>query len=168
MNTQHANTTNSPSTINWLSAIVAGIIGTLLFDLVGLFITGQWWDIPGILGSKLGVGLAGGLLAHYGNGVAIAIIYAALAPSLFGPKWFRAISFITAQTILGVWLFMLPLLGAGIAGIAMSKMMPVITLARHFAFAIPLILLIPVAIRTSKREESDAELEPCDCERATL
>lgn len=138
--------------INWLSAIYTGIVGTLLFDLVGFGITGQWWDIPGLLGAKLDLGLTGGLAAHYGNGVAIAIIYAALAPSLFGPKWFRALSFITVQTVMGVWLFMLPLLGAGIAGLDMNPWMPLITLARHFAYAIPLILLISVSISTEEKK----------------
>ena len=38
-------------TINWKNAITAGIIGTLLFDIVGLLITGKWWDIAGILGA---------------------------------------------------------------------------------------------------------------------
>ena len=142
MNTQENNTT---PTINWQRSILAGLIGTLLFDIVGFALIGQWWDIPGLLGAKLGIGLPGGLLAHYGNGATIAIIYSALAPSLFGPKWFRAFSFITAQTVMGVWLFMLPLLGAGIAGLDMNKLMPLITLARHFAFAAPFILLIPVA-----------------------
>jgi len=142
MNTQNINT---PAKINWIKAIYAGIAGTILFDIVGWILTGQWWDIPGLLGAKLGVGLTGGLAAHYGNGVAIAIIYSAMAPSLFGPKWFRALSFVTAQTVMGVWLFMLPLLGAGIAGWDMGKLVPLITLARHFAFAVPLILLIPLA-----------------------
>ncbi len=133
--------------INWTNAIIAGIAGTLLFDIAGFALTGNWWDIPGLLGAKLGIGLLGGLFAHYGNGIAIAIIYAGLAPSLFGPKWVRALSFITAQTIMGVWLFMLPLLGAGIAGLDMNKLMPLITLARHFAFAAPLIFLIPIALQ---------------------
>ena len=31
---------------------MAGFIGTILFDLVGLLITGSWWDIPEILGAK--------------------------------------------------------------------------------------------------------------------
>lgn len=144
--------------INWLNSIYAGIAGTLLFDIVGFLITGQWWDIPGLLGAKLGVGLTGGLAAHYGNGVAIAIIYAALAPSLFGPKWFRALSFITAQTVMGVWLFMLPLLGAGIAGLDMNPWMPVITLARHFSYAVPLIFLISVTI-PSKEPQSLPRLD---------
>ena len=114
--------TQTSHTINWVNAIVAGIIG--------------------------------GLVAHYGNGIAIAIIYAALAPSLFGPAWVRALSFITVQTVLGVWLFMLPLLGAGIAGIDLNKLLPVITLVRHFAYAIPFIFLIQIP-RTSITEKCD-------------
>ena len=128
--------------INWFKAILAGLIGTVLFDILGLILTGQWWDIPGLLSSKLGVGLAGGVVGHYANGATIAIIYAALQPSLFGPNWFRGVSFITAQTVLGVWMFMLPLLGAGFAGLNASAMMPAITLARHLAFAVPLILML--------------------------
>jgi hypothetical protein len=37
---------------------------------------------------------------------------------------------------------MLPLLGAGVAGLDASPMIPVITLVRHLAYAIPLIFLI--------------------------
>ena len=38
--------------------------------------------------------------------------------------------------------FMLPLLGAGVAGLDMNPMMPVITMARHWAYAIPLIFIL--------------------------
>lgn len=128
--------------INWTHAIFAGLLGTLVFDLAGLILTGTWWDIPALLGGKLGVGLAGGVLGHYANGAAIAVIYAALRPSLFGPNWFRALSFMTVQTILGVWLFMLPLLGAGIAGYDANPLLPAISLVRHLAFALPLIVIL--------------------------
>lgn len=67
-------------------------------------------------------------------------------PGLLGPKWIRALSFVTVQTVMGVWLFMLPLLGAGIAGLEMNPWMPLITLTRHFAYAIPLIFIISVSI----------------------
>lgn len=157
MNTNIIPITTVPK-INWGKAITAGVIGTILFDIIGFVLTGKWWDIPSLLGSKLELGLLGGLAAHYGNGVAIAIIYAAMAPSLFGPNWVRALSFITVQTILGVWLFMLPLLGAGIAGLNLNGLMPVITLARHFAYAVPLIFLLPVvteyAKATTRREQT--------------
>jgi len=129
-------------TINWKNAIIAGIIGTILFDLVGLLLTGNWWDIPGILGAKTGLGLAYGVGGHYGNGILLAILFAGLEPSIMGPKWLRPIIFVTAEMVALVWLFMLPLLGAGIAGIDASPMMPLITFLRHLAYAVPLIFMI--------------------------
>ena len=129
-------------TINWKKAIIAGLIGTILFDLVGLLFTGTWWDIPGILGAKTGLGLAYGVLGHYSNGILLAILFAGIAPSLWGPKWVRALTFVVGETIALVWFFMLPLLGAGIAGLEMDPMMPVRPLVRHCAYAIPLIYLI--------------------------
>ncbi len=140
--------------IDWKRAIIAGLIGTLAFDLVGLLLTGQWWDIPGLLGAKLGIGLAGGVLAHYANGVILAVIYAGLAPSLWGPGWARALTYITIQTIFGVWLFMLPLLGAGIAGTKMSLMMPVITMARHWGYGLVLALVDQLQQKVSSSESA--------------
>ena len=130
------------NTINWKKTILAGILGTILFDIVGLIFTGTWWDIPGILGTKTGLGLAYGVIGHYSNGILLAILFAGIAPSLWGPKWLRAITFVIGETIALVWLFMLPLLGAGVAGIEINPLMPVITIVRHLAYAIPLILLI--------------------------
>jgi len=129
-------------TINWKNAILAGIIGTILFDLAGLLLTGNWWDIPETLGAKTGLGLAYGVIGHYSNGILLAILFAGIAPSLWGPKWLRPIIFVTGEMIALVWLFMLPLLGAGVAGLDASPMMPVITFLRHLAYAIPLIFLI--------------------------
>ena len=131
--------------INWKLTILAGLLGTLAFDLLGLLLTGQWWDIPALLGDKLGTGLASGVVAHYANGVLLTVIYAAIAPSLWGSRATRALTYITAETVFGVWLFMLPLLGAGIAGIEVSAAMPFITLARHWAFGLVLAALIPIA-----------------------
>lgn len=131
--------------INWKLTILAGLVGTLVFDLVGLLLTGTWWDLPALLGGKLEIGLAGGVLAHYGNGVILAVIYAAIAPSLWGPGWTRALTYVSIQTVFGVWLFMLPLLDAGIAGLKMSAMMPVITLVRHWGYGLVLAWLVPVA-----------------------
>ena len=71
--------------LNWTKAIIAGIIGTVLFDIVGFLFTGQWWDIPGILGEKTGLGMVYGVAGHFGNGILLAILYAALAPHLWGP-----------------------------------------------------------------------------------
>ena len=127
--------------INWYKAIGAGVAGTLLFDISGFFFTGNWWDIPALLGEKLGVGLLGGVLGHYTNGAVIAILYAALRPSLFGPNWFRGVSFITVQTAMNVWLLLFPLLGMGIAGLEVGIAPAVISLLRHYAFILPAILI---------------------------
>jgi len=137
-------------TINWKNAIIAGIIGTILFDIAGLLLTGNWWDIPGLLGAKTGLGLAYGIGGHYGNGILLAILFAGLEPSLLGPKWLRPIIFVTAEMIALVWLFMLPLLGAGVAGLDASPMMPLITFLRHLAYSIPLIFLISYNLKEIK------------------
>ncbi|MDD2791677.1 MAG: hypothetical protein PHD73_00755 [Sediminibacterium sp.] len=130
------------NTINWKNAILAGIAGTLLLDLFGLVMTGQWWDIPAILGAKTGLGMGYGVAAHYGNGILLAVLYAGIAPSLWGPNWLRPFIFITAQTVALVWLFMFPLLGAGVAGLNLGAMTPFGSLLRHLVFSIPFIFII--------------------------
>jgi len=60
--------------INWTKAILAGIAGTILFDLFGLIMGMGWWDIPALLGEKTGLGLAYGVAGHYGNGVLLAVL----------------------------------------------------------------------------------------------
>ncbi len=130
--------------IQWKRAILAGLAGTLVFDLFGLLITQRWWDIPGLLGMKMETGLLGGVVAHYANGAILAIVYAGVGPSLWGPNWVRALTYITVQTVFGVWLFMLPLLGAGMAGLKMGALAPVITLIRHWAYGLTLALLYPL------------------------
>ena len=62
------------NSIDWKKAILAGVLGTLLFDVVGLAFTGTWWDIPGILGAKTGLGLAYGVVGHYSNGILLAVL----------------------------------------------------------------------------------------------
>jgi hypothetical protein len=129
--------------INWQKAIVAGILGTIAFDIVGFAFTGQWWDIAGIIGEKTGLGLAYGVIGHYSNGILLAVLYAGIAPSLWGPSWARALTFVTAETIALVWLFMFPLLGGGIAGTKIAAIIPFVSMARHWAYAIPLIYFLP-------------------------
>lgn len=130
--------------INWTKTILAGVLGTLAFDIVGFLFTGQWWDIAGIIGEKTGLGFLFGVAGHYSNGILLAILYAGIAPSLWGPAWVRAITFTTAETIALVWFFMFPLLDAGIAGLNLGSLLPVVSMVRHWAYAVPLIILIPV------------------------
>jgi hypothetical protein len=68
----------------------------------------------------------------------LAILYAGIAPSVPGPNWLKAQYFSIAETIVSVWLFMVPLLGAGIAGTKALPMYPVVSIVHHVASAIPL------------------------------
>ena len=128
--------------INWKKAILAGVLGTILFDVAGLIFSGQWWDVPALLGEKTGLGLPYGVVGHYSNGILLAILYAGIAPSLWGPNWLRPLIFMAAETVALVWFFMFPLLGAGIGGMNMDPMTPVASMIRHLLFAVPLIFLI--------------------------
>ncbi|MFW6039001.1 MAG: hypothetical protein ACOC9P_00810 [bacterium] len=118
-----------------LACIIAGIVGTLAFDVFGLILGNPWWDIPTMLGEATGAGLFGGVLMHYANGIILVTIFAGLLPLFWGPVWFRAMQFITIQVIFGVWLFMMPLMDAGAFGLEMGIMMPIGALLRHWVFA---------------------------------
>ena len=143
--------------INWKNAIIAGIIGTLLFDLFGLMMGMGWWDIPAMLGSKTGLGLAYGVFGHYSNGILLAILYAGIAPSLWGPMWIRPFIFITGQTIALVWFFMLPLVGAGVAGLdAGGPMMAIGVLVRHWIYVIPFIFILNRQLYASSQTDADS------------
>lgn len=146
--------------INLQKAAIAGIAGTVLFDLVGFALTGKFWDIPALLGAKLvgEGGLALGVFAHYGNGIALGVIYAALAPSLWGNDYARSLTYTTVQTVVGVYLFMMPLLGMGIFGHKAGLAVPVIALVRHWAYAIALARLYPVTEK-SEIHFTDARVE---------
>jgi hypothetical protein len=123
--------------ITWehvVRAGVAGVVGTLAFDVFGFLATRQWWDIPALLGERLGTGLFGGVLAHYANGIVLAVIFAGLISLFRGPVWLRAVQFATLQTVFGVWLFMMPIMGMGALGLKMGAMMAVMTLVRHWVY----------------------------------
>lgn len=124
--------------INWTNAIIGGILGTFAFDIVGFLFTGVWWDIPAVLGAKTELGFAYGVVGHFSNGIFLAILYAGIASSLWGPGWARTLLFVTAETIALVWFFMFPLLGAGIAGTKIAAIIPLVSLVRHLAYGVPL------------------------------
>lgn len=133
--------------ISYKKAALAGVLGTLGFDITGLVLTQTWWDIPGLLATKLGfASILPGVVAHYGIGVLLAILYAGIAPSLFGNRWTRALTFVTAETIFGVYLFMFPLLGAGIAGLGLGAAVPIIVMLRHWVFGVVLAAVLPSSI----------------------
>lgn len=129
-------------TINWKNAIFAGLAGTVLFDLFGLMMGMGWWDIPALLGEKTELGLLYGVIGHFSNGALLAILYAGIAPSLWGPAWIRPFIFITAQTVALVWFFMFPLVGAGVMGLNVGPDMAIGSLIRHWIYVIPFVFII--------------------------
>ena len=143
--------------INWIKAGLAGIIGTVLFDIIGFFFTGTWWDIPGVLANAIGLPFPVALAMHFGNGVALAAIYAALSPSLIGPSWFRALCFITLETVVLVWFLLFPLLGLGIAGLGGGIIFPILSMIRHWAYAVPLAYYFRAAEPASDDEIESAQ-----------
>jgi hypothetical protein len=121
-------------------AAVAGIAGTVAFDLFGLVLMREW-DLPALLGAKIGGGVLVGALAHYANGILLAIVFVAVAPLFSGALWVRALQFITIQVIFGVWLFMLPVLDMGALGLRMGVAAPVMALVRHWLYAVVMALV---------------------------
>ncbi|MCZ8516314.1 hypothetical protein O9H85_28770 [Paenibacillus filicis] len=130
--------------LNWGRAILAGVVGTILFNIVmyiDIAVTGVPADIPALLGTKLigeGSGaLFVGHLVHLLNGIVLAIIFFAMSPHMPGRNnIIKGVLFAIAELIAGVWLFMLPIMGAGIMGLGLAKAIPVITLLRHLAYGI--------------------------------
>jgi hypothetical protein len=130
--------------INWQRAALSGILGTIAFDISGILLAGMLWPEPHLLAEKLEVPLAAGVIGHYGNGMFLAIIFAAIAPSLWGPSWARALTFFTLETVFGIWLFMLPLAGLGPLGLKMGIMFPIIILVRHWVLALVVGFVNPI------------------------
>lgn len=136
----------SNSTFSWGRSILAGILATLAFDVVmylDMAITGNGANIPSMLGSKM-IGGEGGLvlghIGHFVNGIALAIIFAALNPYMPGNNTIaKAVIFSVVETVIGVWMLVLPLLGAGFAGmLEPSGLLWIVTLVRHIGYGLVL------------------------------
>ncbi len=127
--------------LNFKSILLAGFIGTMMFDVFGLIMMGQWWDIPALLSGKMSAPLTVGVIAHYMNGFFLALLFSVSKDFLLGPNWLKPLLFISIQTVVIVWLFMFPMLDLGIGGIKGGMMMPIASLMRHWVFAVPMIFL---------------------------
>lgn len=86
---------------------------------------------------KTGLGTTSLEIGHYSNRIFLAILYAGMEPSLWGPSWPRTLFFVTAEAVALVWLFMFPLLGTGIAATKMAAIIPLVSLVRHLLYGIP-------------------------------
>jgi hypothetical protein len=126
--------------------IIAGILGTIAFDGVmyaDIAITGVPLDIVGLMGS-LTIGKSEyaqivGHVVHFANGIGLALLFGYVVLPISKkimklPIMVYAIAFAVIENIIAVWFIMLPILGAGIAGVNIAPEVPLMTLARHLVF----------------------------------
>ena len=134
--------------------IFAGILGTIAFNgamYADIAITGIPLDIPATMGS-LAVGESKyaetvGHVIHFANGIGISLLFGYVALPISRkiiklPVIVYAIVFVIVELVIAVWFVMLPMLGAGIAGINIGPEVAVMTLARHVVFGIVIGLVL--------------------------
>lgn len=139
--------------------IFAGIIATIAFNgamYADIAITGIPLDIPATMGS-LAVGESEytetvGHVIHFANGIGLSLLFGYVALPISKkiiklPVIVYAIVFAIVETVIAVWFVLLPMLGAGIAGINIGPEVAVMTFARHVVFGAVLGLVLR---RTSK------------------
>jgi len=139
--------------------IFAGILGTIAFNgamYADIAITGIPLDIPATMGS-LAVGESEytetvGHVIHFANGIGLTLLFGYVALPISKkiiklPVIVYAIVFAIVETVIAVWFVLLPMLGAGIAGINIGPEVAVMTFARHVVFGAVLGLVLR---RTSK------------------
>ena len=126
--------------------IFAGILATIAFNGVmyaDIAITGIPLDIPATMGG-LAVGESEytetvGHVIHFANGIGISLLFGYVALPISKkiiklPVIVYAIVFAIVETVIAVWFVMLPILGAGIAGINIAPEVAVMTMSRHIVF----------------------------------
>jgi hypothetical protein len=138
--------TEQKSVSKFIAAIVAGLVGTVAFNMVmyiDIAITGIPLDLTRVLGSLLvgqnGPTVAAGNILHFAIGSGLAVFYT----YVFIPistrltkqyKWFYGIIFAVMVAVGPIFFGLFPAMGAGIAGIAISPLVPLMTIVRHIAF----------------------------------
>ena len=126
--------------------VIAGILGTLAFNAVmyaDVTITGVPVDIVVLMGS-LAVGESEyteivGHVIHFANGIGLTLLFGYVALPISKrikklPVVVYGIAFALVELVIAVWLVMLPMLGAGIAGFGIAPEVPAMTFVRHLAF----------------------------------
>jgi len=126
--------------------VLAGIIGTIAFNGVmyaDMAITGIPLDIVATMGS-LAVGESEyaeiiGHVIHFANGIGLSLLFGYVALPISKkiiklPVIVYAIIFVIVELVIAVWFTMLPMLGAGIAGLNIAPEVAAMTFVRHVVF----------------------------------
>jgi Family of unknown function (DUF6789) len=138
----------------FVSAIVAGVVGTVAFNAVMYFdiaATGVQLDLTRVLGSFVvgrdGPVDAAGYIFHFANGIGLALFYVFvfLPISKRVTKlsiWFYAIIYAVMVAVGPIFFGLFPALGAGIAGMEISPLVAPMTIVRHIVFGAVLGILV--------------------------
>lgn len=126
--------------------VIAGVLATIAFNgamYTDIAITGVPLDIAALMG-ELTVGESEytetvGHVIHFANGIGLSLLFGYVALPISKkiiklPVIVYAIVFAIVETVIAVWFVMLPMLGAGIAGINIAPEVAVMTIARHVVF----------------------------------
>lgn len=105
--------------IDYGRAALAGVVGTALMTLVGLFVA-PLMGLPAMnpanmLAEQMGGMMIAGWIGHFTIGVILAVIYAALAPSLPGPPAVRGAVYGLAPWLLAM-VAVMPMMGMPMFG----------------------------------------------------
>ena len=146
-----------PKRLKFGNLVFAGLLGTIAFNAVmyaDISITGIPLDIVALLGN-LEVGESEytqtiGQAIHLANGVGLSLFFGYVVLPVSNkitkqPIIVYAVLFAAFETVIGVWFGMLPALGAGIAGLEIDMLVPIITLIRHIVYG--LVLGIVLSLR---------------------
>lgn len=100
--------------INFGKAILAGFIGTAVMTMVGLWVAPMMGIPPmnpaEMLAGQMGGSSVLGWIAHFTVGSILAIIYATVAPRLFGAPWVRGAAYGIAPWLMAQ-LVVMPMMG---------------------------------------------------------
>ncbi len=145
--------TEQKSVSRFIAAIVAGLVGTVAFNTVmyiDVATTGIPLNLTMVLGSLLvgqdGPTDAAGNIFHFANGIGLAMFYIIV----FVPismrvtkqyKWYYGIIYGVMIAVGPIFFGLFPAMGAGIAGMAISPLVAIMTIVRHIAFGAALGIL---------------------------
>lgn len=124
---------------NWTRALFGGVVGTVVFTLMGKFmaphVIGQPMDVAALLAPMLGGSHTAGVIAHYVTGtVVIPIAYLFLGLRyLPGQAWLRGAIFLIPIYLVAMVVIM-PILGQGFFFDSPPKAM--VALMGHVAFGL--------------------------------
>ncbi len=134
--------------------VIAGVLATIAFNgamYTDIAITGVPLDIAALMG-ELTVGESEytetvGHVIHFANGIGLSLLFGYVALPISKkiiklPVIVYAIVFAIVETVIAVWFVMLPMLGAGIAGINIAPEVAAMTMSRHIVFGAVLGLVL--------------------------